>query len=246
MQPGGSGGVGSGELLDGDVRGDVPSDLRARPNAEVCRSVRERRHRTDAELEVVEAVGEDDLRIGRERVGVGGGDEEGVGRRRRVGHLAERPGPEGGPQAGLHESVAHAAPIRRARVLTPAVAVPLELRLRRRTPSLALAQLDDDRLEHPAGSAVDLHHPARPDGGVPHPRERGVLAEELAPAYVLPDLDTESGLESVEVVSEERDTTDLGSRADGLARRSLDRQVQPFARPVKPHSIRDLRRQSAR
>ena len=168
-----------------------------------------------------------------EGLGVDGGHEDRARPRVGIGDAPERPDPDGRPQAGLEQQLAHVV------AAEPGGMPPRERGEPDRDAAAALllvpAEGDDDGPEAAALSAMD-----RIDGAGGRRREPDagpllVLEQQLAAADVVALGDVHGGPEADVVVAQQRHPPRRPGGADGLVGLSRDRQPQSLANGVSPH-----------
>ncbi len=230
----------AGELLDADRRVEAVRELRALAHAQVGRPVREPGHRPQTELEVVTPPVEDHLRIPRERIGVGRGDEDGARDGLGIGHAAERARAERRPRPRLDEQVADGGALHRDGCPR---ARPERLELLRCGPPLPLpvGEGDHDRPESPVRTPMDRLDEPGARRGVADPGATGVLAQQLTTPNAVAGPHAQPGLEARKVVRHERDPRDVRPDVDHLGRSAGDRDVEALPSSVQRHDVEDAR-----
>ncbi|MNZ47208.1 hypothetical protein D3C78_649150 [compost metagenome] len=168
-------------------------------------------------LEVGRMLGDDHRRIGGERIGVDGADEDRAGRRVDRGHLAVRTGPQGGPQAGVQQVLAYLAGIE-AGQLGGRIAGEGEL--------LVAFEVNDHRLQDTLFATMNGAHHTGGRRSKVHPRSLLVGKQDLAELHSITDLHLHRGLHPVIIEANERNAAHGPGGLDTLRGCAGDRQIQ--------------------
>ncbi|MNE10942.1 hypothetical protein D3C80_1036800 [compost metagenome] len=170
-------------------------------------------------LEVGRMLGDDHRRIGSERIGVDGADEDRAGRRVDRGHLAVRTGPQGGPQAGVQQVLAYLAGIE-AGQLGGRIAGEGEL--------LVAFEVNDHRLQDTLFATMNGAHHTGGRRSKVHPRSLLVGKQDLAELHSITDLHLHRGLHPVIIEANDGDTAYRPCGLYTLRRRACYGQIKPM------------------
>ena len=164
----------------------------------------------------------------RERVGVHGGDEDGVGCGIGRRSFAEGPGAESGPQAGIDELSLNDRSVKGRQFFGGAGG---EFHL------LLSLQGDDHRFEMTAGAAVDLDNRPGAGRGIVNSGGFFVAEKQLAEFHPVADGDGQGRLHAHEVVADDGHAGDPFAFMNDLFRFTGDGQSQPFFYPDRLHNL---------